>query len=343
MISLSTRGAAPRFPFRGAIVCAALGALLTGCIPEESPVAPYDRGDAVQSEIAMGSDYRNRVYFDVETATAVRSSPIADWDLGFQCEPDSFGVVLNGAQIMAVADAGAVPFEGVTSYKELTWEYDRPSGEIDSSAIGAWWTKSQEGVATLGHVYVADRGYSHDAQPLGYAKFMIVAADAGGYTVRVGDLKNANDRTIRIARDPERSLVGLTFDNGGTVVEIEPPKGAWDILFTRYTHIFYAPELIPYSVTGVLLNRYGTAVAVDSVRKFEEITTADIGSYDLTERLDAVGYEWKSYDLQKGIYVIHSPTYILRDAGGFYYKFRFLDFYNSAGDKGYPLMESQKL
>jgi hypothetical protein len=245
--------------------------LFTGCIAEEDPITPYNRGNAAESVVEMGNDYRYQVFFDVETNRIVKSNLITDWDLAFRCDAGGHQILLNEAKIMSVADIGPVDFASVTSATDLAWEFDRPTGEWDSTAIGRWWKEEGEGIVSNGHVYVLDRGYGPDGRTLGYAKMMVVSATDAGYTVRTAKLNNSEDRTIEIPRDTTRNVMGLSLNPGGGVVDVEPPKDEWDLLFTRYTHIFYAPEFTPYSVTGILINRYHTRAAVDTARSFAEI------------------------------------------------------------------------
>ncbi len=317
------------------------GLIAIGCIPEEDPIAPFDRGGVSDVVVGMGSDYNTRLYFDLGTGTVVKQGKITDWDLGFLCDEGEYRIVLNGAQIMSAADAGLQEFEAVTSLSGLEWKYDHPSGNSDSTAIGIWWRGEGKSVDSRGHVYVVDRGYDAAGTSLGFVKIVLLGADATGWYVRFALLDNSMDRTVMIRRDPSRNLVGLSFTSGEPV-EVEPPKDQWDILFTRYTHLFYDPEFTPYSVTGVLLNRYNTTAAVDSVRSFDEVTVETVTSLDYSSRLDGVGYDWKFYDFTEG-YIIRSPVYVIRDAEGFTYKLVFTDFYNGEGEKGYPAFRLQRL
>ncbi len=320
-----------------------LALLFAGCIPEEEAIAPYDRGEAQQATIEMQSDYRYQLYIDIETGSIVSSNLITDWDVGFRCDPEGHHVILNSARISAVADMGPIAFESPVSTTGLDWQYDVPSGEWDSTAIGQWWTGNGTTVQSKNHLYIVDRGYTPAGKAVGYAKLMILSASPTEYVVQIAELDNSNQRVISVPRDTTRNFAALSFQKGNEHVQIEPPKDSWDILFTRYTHIFYAPDFTPYSVTGILLNRHYTEVAVDSSRAFAEVSLENIDDYQFTTKLDIIGYDWKTFDLDKGVFTIHSPVYLLRDSKGFYYKLHLLDFYNGSGEKGFPTIEWQKL
>lgn len=332
-----------RFRFYGLPLLLSAATLLPGCIPDEDPISPYNRGPVRTATAGMESDYRTQVYFDLATGTTVSQIPITGWDIGFSSGDSLPVVILNTAQIMSAADAGPIAFDDLTSTSGLLWKYDHPSGQVDSMSIGKWWAADIGGFYSRNHVYVVDRGVNAAGKKLGYKKFMVVGYDGNSYTVRFADLNGANDRTVTIAKDRQRNYIGLSFDSG-TAVAFEPPARSWDIVFTRYTHIFYEPEYTPYSVTGVLLNTAGVHVAVDSVRPFAEITAADVERYTFSSTRDGVGYNWKTFYLDKGEFEVHPHiVYILRDMDGFYYKLHFIDFYDEGGQKGYPTFEYQTL
>ncbi len=317
-------------------------ALLPGCIPSEDPIAPYDRGPVHSATVGMESDYRNQVYFDLGTGTVVAQRPITGWDLGFSSGDSLPLIILNSAQIMAAADAGPIAFDAITSTSGLLWEYDHPSGHPDSMSIGKWWS-DDGGFSSRNHVYVVDRGVNPAGKKLGYRKFMVIGYTNNAYTVRFADMDGLHDTTVTVEKDRQMNYIGLSFDTGAAVA-YEPQTPSWDIVFTRYTHIFYEPEFTPYSVTGVLLNTAGAAVAVDSLRPFAEIAAADIAQYSFSTARDGVGYNWKTFYIDKSEFVVHPHiVYILRDMEGFYYKLHFIDFYDSNGNKGFPTFEYQTL
>jgi len=320
---------------------------LAGCIPEDVPVAPFDRGNAQTRQVAMGSDYQTQIFFDFESDSVVATMPLTVWDVGVITAGERPALVLNSAKIMGASDMGAVDFMApVSAPKTLPYRYDDPSGNLDSTAIGEWWSNADEAgnYTTRGHLYIIDRGYDAAGKSQGYARLMVLGATADSCTLRCAALNGSGDRTITVSRDSSRTVAGIIFGTDPKAVDAEPLREEWDILFTRYTHIFRDPDFVAYSVTGLLLNRWMTMVAVDSTRPFTEITSSDIGRYTLEPRRDGVGYGWKVYNLNAGLYTVNTGiTYILRTSTGFYYKLHFTDFYNDGGEKGYPTFEYQRL
>ena len=55
---------------------------------------------------------------------------------------------------------------------------------------------------------------------------------------------------------------------------------------------------------------------------------------------DVIGYDWKEYDFDTGIYAIFPDhVFIVQDVEGYFYKLHFTDWYNAAGQRGNPRFE----
>ena len=128
---------------------------------------------------------------------------------------------------------------------------------------------------------------------------------------------------------------------------LEPPKNSWDIVFTRARDTIYAANVnasIPYFVTAILLNSYNTEAAPDSTSDFATIELGQALAMSYTRERPIIGYDWKIYNFTTGRYEVNRrKNYILHNRNDHYYKLRFLDFYNSSGQKGAPIFEYQRL
>lgn len=312
-------------------------AMLWSCERKELPVAGHDPGNVVTDTVELLPDYRYQAFYDLETHAEVKRNLKTTWDLAFETEPGGWHILLNTSREMQAARTGTSDFSKVNGTSGLNWQWDDPGGNLDSSAVGDW--------RKTGEVFVIDRGYNHNGFHTGYRKVAFKNYDSGYYTFRFARLNGNGDTTVTIAKDHSVNFVCFSFDNGGKTVSVEPPKGSWDLMFTQYLKVFY--ERTPpttYLVTGVLLNRDATAAAVDSNTPFREITYEDVNRYKLTDKLDVIGYDWKTYNYQSGAYDLHpEKSFIVRDRKGFYYKLYFTGFYNRFGKKGYPAFELQKL
>jgi hypothetical protein len=164
------------------------------------------------------------------------------------------------------------------------------------------------------------------------------------YIIRYAKLDGSSPKTVSIKKDPDFNTVFFSFDNGK--VDIAPPKNQWTLHFTTYTTLLYTTDgqSQPYVVAGVLLNKNKCAAALDSINDFQNIKLSDTSNYQFSNNLDFIGYDWKYYDFENGIYSIRpNQIFIIRDHYGYYYKLRFTDFYSETGEKGVPQFEYVRL
>ena len=110
-------------------------------------------------------------------------------------------------------------------------------------------------------------------------------------------------------------------------------------------HIFYyTTPPTPYQVNGALLNPNGITALVDSVTSYNQIDLAFAQSLTLSHFRNAIGYDWKYYDFNEQTYKVKPHfSYVIRDREGYFWKMRFLDFFNAQGEKGHPKFEYQRL
>jgi hypothetical protein len=188
-----------------------------------------------------------------------------------------------------------------------------------------------------------DRGSDELGTPIGIKKVQFdILGDK--YLVRYSNADNSQDTTVTIDRDPVMERVYFSFENG--VMEIAPEPDQWSLLFTRYTTMLVTDEGedYPYLVVGVLLNPNGVAAVRDTIHPFMDLNSDDLADQEFTTQSDVIGYEWKDYDFDAGVYtIVPDMTYVIRDRDGFFYKLRFVDFYSDLGVKGYPKFEFVRL
>ncbi len=306
--------------------------LLTSCLKEEIPVNQPDPGDVLQNSFEMGTDYRNNAYYDFETNSFVYEHLKTEWDLGFETGVNGWHVVLNTSKAMSAGESPIADFNQVLDTVGVVWRNDASSWNMDSTAIHDW--------QSFGGVYCINRGYSYDGTHLGYNKLQIESMDASSYTIRYANLDGSNELTVQVPKDDENyNFSFFSFDSNSTV-SIEPEKENWDIVFRQYTHIFDGHT--PYLVTGALSNTNKVEVAEIFEKAFEDVVFDDVMNADFSADIDVIGYDWKTFTGSD--YLTHpEQVYIVKTTEGFYYKLRFVDFYNLQGDKGTPTFETAAL
>ncbi|MCC6185895.1 MAG: HmuY family protein [Chitinophagaceae bacterium] len=314
-----------------------LSLLFTSCLKEELPVPQKAKGDEQSATVQLGEDYRWQVYYSLKLNSEVGRNLYTTWDLGFENGANGRRIFLNGAKFKMVIyktnkyDLDAV---SITDTIGVASQIDMPSGSLDSTAIGNW--KPSE-------VFIVHRGTDELGNDLGLRKIQILSVSATSYSVRFAELDGSNAHSLTLTKDNAYNFVHLSFDDAGKIVKVEPPKAEWDIVFTKYTY-YYSDLDMRYSVVGAVVNSYNTnAGLLDSISSFESIDLAQAAKVSLSPFKGAIGFEWKTYDINSGKFTVNaSKLYVIQSSDGLLYKMRFIDFYKS-GIKGNPQWEYQRL
>lgn len=325
--------------------------LITSCIPGESVVKPYDRGDVRSASASMGHFYAEQLYYSFESNSILRQNVITDWDLGFACADEDFEIIMNFGKFMNLAIVEDVSFESIDrtyadSIPEELWKFDNSNGFKDSTAVGNWWTNDNGKIESKLFTYVIDRGLDEKAKKQGMAKLQITKFENNTYFIKFADLKNNIINEIEIPKDNQFNYVQLSLTGTGSVLSLEPNKNSWDLLFSKYSELVYTSEGdgIWYSVTGAYLNPNTVEGAVLDEPEFSLIDNETLNTVQLVKNRNIIGHDWKYYDLESSSYYVNSKrSYIVKGVQGFYYKMHFIDFYDESGTRGVPKFEFQKL
>lgn len=317
--------------------------LLPSCFEEEDPVPPHDQGDLEEGQVALGPAYGDQAYFDLSENAVVASNAILDWDLSFEGASGGWVIRLNSARFMLAGNSLDTIFSADLVPEELDMRFDKSDGNPDSTAIGAWYALEEDTIRPYRYVYLLDLGSNELGEPLGYKKVRF-DLDGNELVLRYANTDNSGDRTERFSVDPDTDRTYFSFDSG--VLGIAPKPDQWSLFFTRYTTMLVTDEGedYPYLVVGALLNPDGVLAARDSIHEFGNIDINLIPELEFTEQADIIGYDWKYYDFDAGVYtIVPDMNYVIRDRDGFYYKLRFIGFYSNEGVKGYPTFEYVRL
>lgn len=322
--------------------------LLTACFKDDEMVAPHPRGDVTEVTIGMTQNYQYQVYYNLATASETGKVIKTSHDLLFDNNPEGWRVWLNSSLFARLAHTGTNDFAAVTDTMGAAWLFDKSDGHPDSNAVGVW----LDTLTGRSHreVLLLDRGLDLVGRQRGLYKLVIDSVDEASYMVRFGKLTDAVSKTITINKRDAARFTSLLLDGDASTLLTEPDRDDWNLLFTQYTTLLFTDlgEAYPYLVTGVLINQEQTAVFTDSVAPFTSIDRAYAAAKPYSNRLDAIGYDWKevqgdvttgnvTYTVRPGI------TYLIGTRDGYYYKLRFTGFYSSDGEKGFPRFEFQRL
>jgi len=322
--------------------------LVSSCFKEDEPVTPHVPGNYITDTIALTDTYKYQVYYNLNDSSVVSSSLKSLWDLGFECSPSGWRIILNSSSFMKSAYLSGQVFGTPADTTGSTWLFNPSDGSADSVAIGKWFTVNGNDTVGTNQLLVIDRGMDENGEPLGFSQMVIDSLIRGTYYFRVAALDGTNPHSYSVTKQNGVNHVLFSISNPSLVIS-EPKSSSWDLLFSQYTTLLYTDvgDPYPYLVTGVVLNPAFVEVAVDSITPFENINLEKAQAMNFTKQSDRIGYNWKRYDFTAGTYSVNSDlVYIIRDTKGFLYKLRFIGFYkflNRRLQKGYPSFEYQKL
>ena len=319
---------------------------LSSCFKKDEMVLPHPRGDVRTDTIGMTERYRYQLYFDLDSGRVVKFNERTDTDLGFDCDLRGWRIILNTADFMKAADLGMVPFGQPQDTTGANWKFDKSDGNPDSLAIGQWFSVVEGDTLSNHHVYILNRGIDTVGVSLGIFQIIFDSLKNGIYYFRYSPLAGGNVISAAVSKESGMNFIHYSLRSGGIVNPVEPSRNAYELFFTQYTTLLFTDEgaAYPYLVTGVLINPYRVDVSLDTLDAFVDINLDKALQMNFTRSADAIGYDWKYYNFDNGIYTVRAGlSYVIRNQQGFYFKLRFIGFYNRNGEKGYPVIEYQML
>ncbi|MFC2087835.1 HmuY family protein [Bacteroidota bacterium] len=325
--------------------------IFTNCIEEEEK-APIP--DTRIRTIELMPDYRFQVYYDLETDSVISRNLIVDWDLGFEASGKGKHVILNTSKFMFLAELNTTNFDTMPDISLLDWKWDDWHGDLNRTAMGEWYLPhdNKSIVESKALVYILNLGQSQSGKEFGYKKIQFEKLENDQYFFKSANLDGSDEIIHTIKKDSSYTFNQYSFLKNNQV-QFEPPKESWDLLFTRYTYIFYqddpdAPipfssEYLPYTVIGVLSNRYQVEVAEDHVNDYFKIGFSNISGYSFQHEIDVIGWNWKVF--ADGKYKIKNNinNYIIKTVEGNFFKLMFVGFYSNEGVKGNPSFIFEKV
>jgi hypothetical protein len=315
--------------------------ILTSCHKEDKKIAPgftYDLVGQANLVSEPGMDYQMQLYFDLSSGTNKAVNKRDAWDLALGCNPDKPNLFVNPAMLQRTASTGSTNFEATYNTTEYGFKHERAWRFFNNGFMMDDWANGVPG----SEVFIIDLGKTLTNQARGYKLFQVTGFDANGYHIKVSNLDHTQLVEATIPLNPKYNHVYISLSNPNQILAIEPPKEEWDILFTKYMERLYdGTDTLDYSVTGALLNPYNTKAYFhtesyeDTTWSYSQLTIDDIVESRYTSRFDAIGHDWKYYDLDVGDYsVIAAKNYFIKDSNHQNYRLHFTGFHDEKSRKG---------
>lgn len=240
---------------------------------------------------------------------------------------------------------------------------DSQSGNLEDTAFAEISTTASENnvyIVSLGAAIPTESAELGAVKTTGDDRGLLkvrVLSDGNSYTLQYAELDATTFTEVTINKDDSKVLSAFSLTTGAEVA-VEPVKDQWDLNVTGvfsyygfYTGIVAGVTFSDYAVHntlgGVGLYQVTTYETVEGV-----VNTFDVPSYSDFARGDVddssfvnddksiIGSGWRnafSGTLKDDRY------YVLKDAGGNYYKINFTAFLSAEGERGYPQFVYERL
>jgi hypothetical protein len=298
----------------------------------------------VTDTVLMGPSYANEVYYSMANGT-VASFPRNSWDIAFRTRILSSSILTNDGRgvilyTYPVADTSGWNSFDTTGLFQWTPMFndvnDWENGAFMRNATGGfdfgWGVYNQ-----TTHFLTGDSLFVIQLRDGSFRKLWIQQKKSGlnTYYFKYANLDGTGENTITLDCNPytAKDFIGFSLQTN-EVVDFQPAKTTWDLVFTKYMSI--QPNGMPYPVTGVLQN--------DGVKaeKFKHVSPLFIGynpnEWDSTRAV--IGSDWKMFD--GAMYqVVDSLVNFVKTKTGEVYKIVFTEFAGSS--TGLIAFETSKL
>jgi hypothetical protein len=264
--------------------------------------------------VSMGAGYTNNVYYSLQDGFVAEVANTS-WDVAFTTDLFDASIQINASAGIEVfiasndlADWSSVDTAGIFNSALYNSTSDWALGAFNQGGSGAfnygWGTYN-----TTTHNVTGSRIFVLRYPDGTYKKFAIEQMAASGtYSFKYANLDGTDEQQATISKTmySSKAFVGYHFATN-EVVDFEPAKGTWDLLFTKY--FAEVGPSVYYPVTGVL-TAPGIATAV---RTGVPVASDSYDGLVFEDSLGAIGYNWKSFNMTTFTYDIQdSLVYFVR-------------------------------
>ena len=291
--------------------------IITGCFKPDTPIIEPESERIFIIDSTLGPA---QIFYSLAQRKVVKTNSIYAWDLAFDCREDGFYIKLNSAKGMGAYNTGNRNFDLDYKKNYYPFKYDAQDGDLKKTAIGNWGDFSFKNPQSYGYVYIVNRGLFEQSRKIGIKKMILKGFRDGFYNILFADPDGANQFFARIPKSTNSHFTYFTFEEGGKVVQVEPPLNSWDLLFTPFidsiNHFKYIFKMDDVNAVydGVLFNLNSRMMSEDKERSFEEINFRFLETYQFTSKENYIGKRFWFWDEIYNTQAVYPyPTYILKD------------------------------
>lgn len=290
--------------------------------------------------VSTGASNAEQIWYSLLNGE-VGARALAEWDLAFEMTGLTAGIRVNTAKGLQVyqTDHDISQWDDLTAPDVASWTF--LSNDVTRWDMGALNHGNDmdepEGLNVgwgvynpINHQMIGNKVYAIEFPDDTWKKLRINSVISGVFSFTYANLdgSNSHDGSVNKSQFAGKNFAYWSFSDNASL-DREPASADWDLLFTKYAEIMDDEgELVAYPVAGVLQNRLVPAMKVEGVPTDE----AEWGPGSMQTAINVIGYDWKSYDFNEGMYVVQpNTTYFVKDRPGNVWKLIFTG-YGGAGN-----------
>ncbi|MBK9636435.1 MAG: T9SS type A sorting domain-containing protein [Bacteroidetes bacterium] len=287
----------------------------------------------VSEVVSIQPGYTNQVFYNMNSGE-LSNITHTDWDIAFQLRGFAASILINSKNNVKLWKANKdISQWGAMISSDTTGIVNNPAYELMNSDtswdFGAFSTTNDTSNAfDLGwgtydfvtHIIYGDSVYFIKVGATDYRKIKIESLASGTYNFRFANLDGSNEIVVALSKSAFQGKFFAYYSLVNNVsIDREPLYNAWDLTFCQYLAI----NPVIYKVTGVLSN---DSVFVEKAYPVD-VNTATSGAGTLAGEINAIGYDWKTFDLNSSAWIISdSLVYFVTDRQNAVWKMVFTGF-----------------
>lgn len=308
----------------------------------------------VNDSVSTGASYANDVYYNMNTGST-GSTANNNWHIAFQMAPQ-FGPsssasilanhAVNNVQVFSLNLSATAKFATLSASdtvgktnpeRELvgsnkTWNIGAFNRNKDQSNLFDYgWGKYNQTTNNLSgdSIYLVKVGTT-TAYKIWVQEYVSHPADSIAWKVRIATFSGGSDTTLIIPRNkaPYNFTDRLfAYVNLGTysILDREPSKSNWDLVFTRYKDTATQMGLtLTMNVSGVLQHPNV------SVAEVPNAAMPSLTNLNFIDSINTLGYDWKYYPGSYPYIVSNTNYFVKNKLSNMYYVLQFTAFGGSA-------------
>ena len=289
------------------------------------------QAQVINDQVSMGPGNANMIFYSLENGE-ISQFDQASWDIASDVAPMGSTALINtglGSELyhygsMAewdLVDTAAIDTLTLYLNDHTAWANGAFSQGGDGMFQIGWGTYD-----VITHVVTGDNVYIQKLTDGSYKKVALMSLEGGAYEFKYANIDGSNENTILVDKADYEGK-NFAFMNLATeeMHDIEPLE--WDMVFMNYIVDFGGG--FTYPVTGCLTNRGVTTQQSDEL--LDPLYDDALDTLAMSEDANIIGYDWKSYDMDAGEYVLETERcYFLTSANGAIYRVVFTGYGGSA-------------